>query len=153
MAIKQTFRKALKADVTYSNEQMRELPEFDICGIVGMVQSDQEGILFCQFTKEAVFMILKESYNVETDKIEKVAMDFVGEFTNLIYSNIKSKLNEILDFHFQMAIPAVITGENLQIHGQEEYYPLSKKLVFLYKNIPICLHFKMREKPLLKKAQ
>ena len=84
-------------------------PAGDVAGFIGMVSNDVRGNLTFTFEKEALFFVLNNMFGETYTEVTSEAADAVGEFTNMIYGNAKTTLNQ-LGYNLSMALPTVITG-------------------------------------------
>lgn len=81
----------------------------NIAGIIGMVASPLSGTLVLSFTKESIFLILKNMLNEDFTEINEAVSDAVGELANMIYGSAKTTLNNV-GYNFEMAIPSIVSG-------------------------------------------
>lgn len=81
-----------------------------IAGMVGLVAPPLRGALLICFDQASILQIIENMLGEKYPTINKDVQDGVGELTNMIYGSSKTTLNQ-LGYHFEMAIPSVITGE------------------------------------------
>jgi len=82
----------------------------DVSGVIGMVQSHLEGTLTLCLTFETVRDILPQVVGKSVSITHEMAVDAVGEITNMIFGQIKSSLGQ-RGFHLKLGIPCVVTGK------------------------------------------
>jgi CheY-specific phosphatase CheX len=148
IAVKETFFHSLAEEIEFiSTEDTLEV-DFDFYGIVGLEQIDNdnysEGIMKCEFKKDLIFYMLKKLYQKEIDDIDRSSIHCAGEFTNIIYTRVKSLLNEKLGYAFKMAVPAVTLGNDDEAYPISEGKCLDKYINFMVKDVPFCVHLKIR---------
>ncbi len=85
----------------------------DISGIVG-IAGDTEGSICLTFTRECILQLIGRMLGEEQREINDVVKDAVGELTNMISGDSRRRLEE-LGYHFQGAIPSVISGQGHEI--------------------------------------
>ncbi|MEJ0062737.1 MAG: chemotaxis protein CheX [Alphaproteobacteria bacterium] len=82
----------------------------DVSGIIGMVQNELEGTLTLCFTFETMRDILPAVIGKSVSITHEMAVDAVGEITNMIFGRIKTDLNR-RGFELKLGIPSVVTGK------------------------------------------
>jgi CheY-specific phosphatase CheX len=82
----------------------------DISGIIGMVQQHLEGTLMLCVTFETVRDILPQVVGRSVSITHEMAVDAVGELTNMIFGQVKSELNQ-RGHQIKLGIPCVISGK------------------------------------------
>lgn len=82
----------------------------DVSGVIGMVQSQLEGTLTLCLTFETVRDILPQVVGKSVSITHEMAVDAVGEITNMIFGQIKSSLAG-RGYHLKLGIPCVVTGK------------------------------------------
>jgi len=82
----------------------------DISGIIGMVQNQLEGTLMLCVTFETVRDILPQVVGKSVAITHEMAVDAVGELTNMIFGQVKSELNQ-RGHQVKLGIPCVVTGK------------------------------------------
>ena len=112
MVFETTF--GLSAKLREKKIVKRPFAQGDISGTVGLVQNHQEGNLVLSFPKETLFHILYQIYQIEFDELNKSAQDATAEVTNMIYGQIKVRLNEN-GHSLQMALPNIVLSDNHEI--------------------------------------
>jgi chemotaxis protein CheX len=85
----------------------------DISGIVG-IAGDTEGSICLTFTRDCILQLISRMLGEEQKEINDVVKDAVGELTNMISGDSRRRLEE-LGYHFQGAIPSVISGQGHEI--------------------------------------
>lgn len=148
VAVKETFFHSLAEEIEFVSTEDKASMTYDLYGIVGLEQIDSEnqsiGVLKCEFKKDFIFYVLKKLYRSEINDIDRSTIHCAGEFTNIIYTRIKSNLNEKLGYSFKMAVPAVALAHD------DEMFPLSKEpcidkaINFKFQDVPFCVHLKVR---------
>ncbi len=82
----------------------------DVSGVIGMVQSHLEGTLTLCLTYETVRNILPQVVGKSVSITHEMAVDAVGEITNMIFGQIKSSLAQ-RGYHMKLGIPCVVSGK------------------------------------------
>ena len=82
----------------------------DVSGVIGMAQSHLEGTLTLCLTFETVRDILPQVVGKSVSITHEMAVDAVGEITNMIFGQIKSSLAQ-RGYHLKLGIPCVVTGK------------------------------------------
>jgi len=104
---------------TFSVEVSAGAPEFgdgmvslvgDISGIIGMVQKQLEGTLMLCMTFETVRDILPQVLGKSVTITHEMAVDAVGELTNMVFGQVKNELNQ-RGHQIKLGIPCVVTGK------------------------------------------
>lgn len=85
----------------------------DISGIVGII-GDTEGSLCLTFSKNCILYIVSKLFGEEQQEINEEVKDAVGELTNMISGDARRRLEEV-GYHFQGAVPSVVSGPNHEI--------------------------------------
>jgi chemotaxis protein CheX len=86
----------------------------DVSGIINLVQERVEGVLVVSFPKETIYHVLARIYGTEFHDVNRRVQDAVGEFTNVIYSTMKTSLNKG-GHKLKMALPNVIIGDQHKV--------------------------------------
>ncbi len=81
----------------------------DVSGVVGFVQEKLEGTLTACFNMKTIQQILPRILGNDVEITQAVAMDAVGEITNMIFGQIKTELNQ-RGHHVRFGMPSVICG-------------------------------------------
>lgn len=148
-AVKETFFHSLSEEIEFVSTQDALEREFDFYGIVGLEQFENdnysEGFLKCEFKKDLVFYILKKLYQREIDDIDRSSIHCAGEFTNIIYTRVKSNLNEKLGYAFKMAVPAVTLDCKDKAFAITSGPCVDKIINFKVKDLPFCVHVKIKD--------
>lgn len=82
----------------------------DVSGVIGMAQSQLEATLTLCLTFETVRSILPQVIGKSISITHEMAVDAVGEITNMIFGQIKSDLNS-RGHRLKLGIPCVVTGK------------------------------------------
>ena len=94
----------------------------DVSGVIGMVQDELEGTLTLCFTFETVRSILPTVIGKSVAITHEMAVDAVGEITNMIFGQVKTDLNR-RGFALKLGIPSVVTGRgHFLSHFHRGYY-------------------------------
>lgn len=86
-----------------------------VSGVIGMASDKLKGHLVVSFDEPCILRIVSNMFNEEMTSINKEVVDAVGEITNMICGGAKKSLSE-LGTTFNMAIPLVISGKNVEIN-------------------------------------
>jgi len=81
----------------------------DISGIVGVVQERLEGTLTVCFKMETIQELLPHLLGHDIEITSDVAMDAVGELTNMIFGQVKTELNA-RGHNVRFGLPSVVKG-------------------------------------------
>lgn len=81
----------------------------DVSGIVGFVQTQLEGTLTACFRMDCLKRILPRLLGGDIEVTQDIAMDAVGEITNMIFGQIKTELNQH-GHQLRFGLPSVVTG-------------------------------------------
>ena len=82
----------------------------DVSGVIGMVQTRLEGTLALCLTFETIRDILPQVIGKSISVTHEMAVDAVGEITNMIFGQIKADLGN-RGFALRLGIPCVVTGK------------------------------------------
>ncbi|MGE3624246.1 MAG: chemotaxis protein CheX [Bdellovibrionales bacterium] len=82
----------------------------DVSGVIGMVQTRLEGTLALCLTFETVRDILPQVIGKSISVTHEMAVDAVGEITNMIFGQIKADLSA-RGYALRLGIPCVVTGK------------------------------------------
>jgi len=82
----------------------------DVSGVIGMVQSHLEGTLTLCLTFETVRSLLPQIVGKSVSITHEMAVDAVGEITNMIFGQIKRDMGE-RGFQLKLGIPCVVSGK------------------------------------------
>jgi chemotaxis protein CheX len=81
----------------------------DVSGVIGMVQASLEGTLTLCLTFETIRNILPQVVGKSVSITHEMAVDAVGEITNMIFGQIKRDMSE-RGYQLKLGIPCVVTG-------------------------------------------
>jgi chemotaxis protein CheX len=81
----------------------------DVSGVIGMAQNQLEGTMTLCLTFETVRDILPQIIGHSVSVTHEMAVDAVGEITNMIFGQIKTDLNN-RGYALRLGIPSVVTG-------------------------------------------
>ncbi len=82
----------------------------DISGIIGMVQSHLEGTMMLCVTYDTVRNLLPHVLGKSMVITHEMAVDAVGEMTNMVFGQVKCDLNG-RGYQIKLGIPCVVTGK------------------------------------------
>ena len=82
----------------------------DISGIIGMVQAHLEGTLMLCVTYDTVRNLLPQVLGKSIVITHEMAVDAVGELTNMVFGQVKCELNG-RGHQIKLGIPCVVTGK------------------------------------------
>jgi chemotaxis protein CheX len=82
----------------------------DVSGVIGMAQAHLEATLTLCLTFETVRDILPQVIGKSVSITHEMAVDAVGEITNMIFGQIKSELSN-RGYRLKLGIPCVVTGK------------------------------------------
>jgi chemotaxis protein CheX len=81
----------------------------DVSGVIGIVQSSLEGTMTLCFNFNTMRLLLPRAIGKNIDVTQDMAIDAVGEITNMIFGQVKTDLNQ-RGFELKLGIPSVVTG-------------------------------------------
>ena len=108
-AMSETFAVSVRSDPFEVGEGMVSLVG-DVSGVIGMVQSQLEGTLILCLTYDTVRDLLPQIVGKTITITHEMAVDAVGEITNMIFGQVKSDLAQ-RGYHLRLGIPCVVTGK------------------------------------------
>ncbi|MDD3030286.1 MAG: chemotaxis protein CheX [Alphaproteobacteria bacterium] len=82
----------------------------DISGIIGLVQEHLDGTLILSMAYETLKDLLPRVLGKETVVTQEMAIDAVGELTNMLFGQVKNDLNQRMH-QIKLGIPCVVTGK------------------------------------------
>lgn len=113
----------------------------DVSGVVGFVQEKLEGTLTACFQMKTIKQVLPRILGNDVEITQAIAMDAVGEITNMIFGQIKTELNQ-RGHHVRFGMPSVICGDGhfiSQMH-QGRYMIMNFEIEGNVFQIHIALH-------------
>lgn len=108
-AMQKTFAAVVTAGPYEIGEGMVSLVG-DVSGIMAMVQDELEGTLILCLTQETVRGLLPQVIGNAVTITHEMAIDAVGEITNMVFGQIKRDLSE-RGYCLKLGIPCVIYGK------------------------------------------
>jgi chemotaxis protein CheX len=112
VAVTRSMKDTFGVDVTASPQEYGEGMVSlvgDISGIIGIVQMQLEGTLMLCMTFETVRDILPLVVGKSVTVTHEMAVDAVGEMTNMVFGQVKSELNQ-RGHQIKLGIPCVVSG-------------------------------------------
>ncbi|MEH6463483.1 MAG: chemotaxis protein CheX [Shewanella psychromarinicola] len=88
-----------------------DIAKGDVSGLIGMVGPKTRGSLSITFEKTLILEIMNKMLAENPGVINDEVTDLVGELTNMVTGGAKNLLSE-KGYEFDMATPAVVSGEN-----------------------------------------
>lgn len=82
----------------------------DISGIIGLVQDELDGTLILCMTFDTLRDILPQVLGKSVSVTHEMAVDAVGELTNMIFGQVKRELND-RKHKIKLGLPCVVTGK------------------------------------------
>ncbi|MGD8566756.1 MAG: chemotaxis protein CheX [Gammaproteobacteria bacterium] len=89
-------------------------PHGDVTGIIDLVSTKKTGSLAISFTKPVALEIARRMLRMETDTIDEMVRDLVGEIANMMAGGAKAKLQE-QGMDFELTFPSVIVDDEKNI--------------------------------------
>lgn len=108
-AMRETFAADVTSDPPEYGEGMVALVG-DISGVIAMVQTQLEGTLMLCSTFELLRALLPQIVGKTVTVTHEMAVDAVGELTNMIFGQVKRDLNE-RGHQIKLGIPCVVSGK------------------------------------------
>lgn len=114
------FKTALNVTITTEEWSVLESPlRGDYSGTVQLFDTESEvrnvAIMSISFMDPVIRFVLKNIYgNTVNERNEETVLllkDGIGEMANIIYSNLKTNLNE-RGFKFKMSLPVIVEGKD-----------------------------------------
>ena len=144
VAVSDAFTKTFGIEVRAGHYEIGEGPQNltgDVSGVVGFVQEKLEGTLTVCFQIKTIKQVLPRVLGDDVEITQAVAMDAVGEITNMIFGQIKTELNQ-RGHHVRFGMPSVISGSGhfiSQMH-QGRYMIMNFEIEGSAFQIHIALH-------------
>ena len=85
-----------------------------VSGVIGMASDKLKGHMVISFDEPCILGIVGGMLGEEFKQINQDVVDAVGEITNMICGGAKKDLND-LGYKFDLAIPLMIVGKNVEI--------------------------------------
>lgn len=108
MAMQNTFGTKVEPGKYEIGEGMVSLSG-DVSGVIAMVQNHLEATLTFCLTFETVRDLLPQIVGRSVSVTHDMAVDAVGEITNMVFGQIKTELNA-RGYSLKLGIPSVVTG-------------------------------------------
>ena len=119
----------------------------DVSGVIAMVQSHLEATLTFCLTFETVRDLLPQIVGRSISVTHEMAVDAVGEITNMIFGQIKTELNA-RGYVLKLGIPSVVTGRGhfvSQFH-RGRYMLIPFRLLGQTVQVHVALHGQMGQR-------
>ena len=85
-----------------------------VTGLIDLVGKDATGSLAISFSKPVALEIAHNMLRMETDVIDDMVKDLVGEIANMVAGGAKAIYDQ-QGINFELTLPTVLAGENHQI--------------------------------------
>ena len=85
-----------------------------VTGIIDLVGKKANGSIAICFSKPVALELAQNMLRVETDVIDEMVEDLIGEMANMVAGGAKAIYDE-QGTNFELTLPKVLTGENHQI--------------------------------------
>jgi chemotaxis protein CheX len=85
-----------------------------VTGLIDLVGKETTGSLAISFSKPVALEIAKNMLQIETDVVNDMVQDLVGELANMVAGGAKAIYNE-QGINFELTLPKVLVGDNHQI--------------------------------------
>lgn len=85
-----------------------------VTGIIDLVGKDANGSLSISFSKPVALELANNMLRLETDVVDEMVEDLVGEMANMVAGGAKAIYDE-QGTDFELTLPKVLTGENHSI--------------------------------------
>ncbi|HUY69320.1 MAG TPA: chemotaxis protein CheX [Alphaproteobacteria bacterium] len=108
-AMQETFGVAVEAGPFEVGDGMVSLVG-DVSGVIGIAQAQLEGTLTLCLTFETIRDLLPQIIGKSVSVTHEMAVDAVGEITNMIFGQIKADLGS-RGYALKLGIPCVVTGK------------------------------------------
>lgn len=100
-----------KPEKLYLKKGETSLNDTAVTGYIGLAGEKVRGSLAITFDKEAISLIVQNVLGEKLSSDSAEVIDLTGELTNIIFGNAKHSLSKN-GYHFDLAIPTVISGKN-----------------------------------------
>ena len=85
-----------------------------VTGIIDLVGKNANGSLAISFSKPVALELAQNMLRIETDVVDEMIEDLIGEMANMVAGGAKAIYDE-QGTDFELTLPKVLTGENHQI--------------------------------------
>lgn len=121
-SLKNTFRTMLSCEARRGEIELKTdcRARHYVSGVIGL-SGKAVGTVVVSFSKAVALKAASTMLLMEATEINDDVLDAVGELTNMVAGAAKAELQE---FHLQVSLPNVITGENHEIHFPSNVTPL-----------------------------
>ena len=82
-----------------------------VTGIIDLVGKDANGSLAISFSKPVALELAQNMLRIETDVVDEMIEDLIGEMANMVAGGAKAIYDE-QGIDFELTLPKVLTGEN-----------------------------------------
>lgn len=86
-----------------------------IAGVISISTDKFTGTIALAFPERVFLGIYSSMFGEKVDKINTDIEDAAGEILNIIYGSAKTKLNATMGMKLAPALPAILSGEKIQI--------------------------------------
>lgn len=91
----------------------REQPSFQIAGIIGLTSAQFTGAATLCFPEATFLKIMSSMLGEEFKEITDDLQDGAAELLNMIFGQVKTRLNADKGYQLQKAIPTIVTGRTI----------------------------------------
>lgn len=85
-----------------------------VTGLIDLVGKETTGSLAISFTKPVALELAQNMLRLETDVVDDMVQDLVGEIANMVAGGAKAIYDE-QGINFELTLPTILVGENHQI--------------------------------------
>lgn len=85
-----------------------------VTGIIGLASEKLTGTMLVSFEADSILAIVSNMLGEEFKEVNEEVVDAVGEITNMISGQAKKIFSE-QGYSFDMAVPVMVKGENVEI--------------------------------------
>ena len=82
-----------------------------VTGLIDLVGAETTGSLAISFSKPVALEIANKMLRLETDEVDEMVEDLVGEMANMMAGGAKAIYQE-QGYDFELTLPSVLSGEN-----------------------------------------
>lgn len=90
-----------------------------ITGLIDLVSKDTTGSLAISFSKPVALELASKMLRIDTDVVDEMVEDLVGEMANMMAGGAKAIYHE-QGYDFELTLPKVVAGENHQVKHSVE---------------------------------
>jgi chemotaxis protein CheX len=124
-AVCEVFSTMISMDESYPENAN---PPWQVCGVIGSVSftGKMSGVLYLAFPVTLANKTTDNILGEESSRPSEEVNDVVGEFTNMVTGNLKSKMAD-RGYNCKLSIPTVIRGQEMTLDSAEGNLALTNR--------------------------